>query len=93
MSRTKYLYGTDERLASERVYSNEKLLSETTYSYDQGKLNIQSTTHVPSGQLEVINFEYDGQGNLARKIIIQLSTEGTQKSRVTYSHTYTEVLP
>lgn len=92
-SRTEYTYRTDGQIASKRVFADEDLQSETTYTYDQEKLSIQETAYEPSREMEVINFEYDDQGNLSRKLTLRLSQEGAEQSRVTYEYTYTEVEP
>lgn len=90
-SRTEYVYQDDGNIAESRTYSGEKLTSETTYTYDRGKLSIQQTAYEPSREIEILNFEYDQQGNLIRKLTLHLSQEGAEKSRVTNEYTYTEV--
>lgn len=90
-SRTEYVYQDDGNIAESRTYSGENLTSETTYTYDQGRLGTQQTTYEPSGEVEIISFEYDQQGNLIRKVTLRLSQEGAEKSLVTNEYTYTEV--
>ena len=90
-SRTEYSYRTDGQIESKRVFADEDLQSETTYTYDQEKLSIQETTYEPSGEMEVINFAYDDQGNVIQKVTLRLSSKWEEKSRVTNEYTYVEV--